>query len=191
MQKTRCDWCVGDALYEDYHDNEWGVPLHDDQKLFEFLVLESFQAGLSWLTILRKREAFRKAFHNFDIATVAGYGEKEIEELMQNAGIIRNRLKVKAAITNARQVLEIQKEHGSFATFLWDFVDGTPLQKTRVSTAEVPAKTERSEKLCKALKKKGFKFVGPTVAYAFMQAVGMINDHIESCFRNAALSDGN
>lgn len=191
MQKTRCDWCVGDALYEDYHDNEWGVPLHDDQKLFEFLVLESFQAGLSWLTILRKREAFRKAFHNFDIATVAGYGEKEIEELMQNAGIIRNRPKVKAAITNARQVLEIQKEHGSFATFLWDFVDGTPLQKTRVSTAEVPAKTERSEKLCKALKKKGFKFVGPTVAYAFMQAVGMINDHIESCFRNAALSDGN
>jgi len=183
MEKIRCDWSTKDPLYIAYHDNEWGVPLHDEQQLFEFLILETFQAGLSWITVLRKRENFRKAFDNFDYKKVALYKEDKIQDLLLDAGIIRNKLKVRAAISNAIAFMEIQKEFGSFDKYIWDFVDGKPIQTNRKLMSEITATTETSDKLSKDLKKRGFKFVGSTVIYAHMQATGMVNDHVESCFR--------
>lgn len=185
MNEVRCAWCEKDELYRDYHDKEWGKPVRDDQKLFEFLILESFQAGLSWYTILSKRENFRKAFDNFDYKKVANYKEQKVEELMQNAGIVRNRLKILATINNARCFMNVQKEYGSFSSYLWSFVDGKPIINSPKTLDEVPATTEISDKLSKDLKKKGFKFMGSTVVYAHMQATGMVNDHLVSCtFKN-------
>ncbi|WP_108867596.1 DNA-3-methyladenine glycosylase I [Aquimarina aquimarini] len=183
MQKHKCGWCVGDSLYESYHDTEWGVPLHDERLLFEFLVLETFQAGLSWITILRKRENFRIAFDNFDYKTVAKYTDTKKEELLQNAGIIRNKLKVNSAISNAQNFIKIQKEFGSFDAYIWGFVNGEPIQNNWSNYKDSPATTEMSDKISKDLKKRGFKFVGSTVIYAFMQAIGMVNDHETGCFR--------
>ena len=183
MQKHRCGWCIGDPLYEAYHDQEWGVPLHDERLLFEFLVLETFQAGLSWITILRKRENFRAAFDNFDYTLVANYAETKKKELLQNAGIIRNKLKVNAAITNARNFIKIQEEFGSFDHYIWSFVNGTPIKNCWQHHKESPATTKLSDQISKDLKKRGFKFVGSTVIYAFMQAIGMVNDHVVDCFR--------
>ncbi|WP_062056804.1 DNA-3-methyladenine glycosylase I [Aquimarina longa] len=183
MQKHRCGWCVGDTLYEAYHDNEWGVPVHDDQLLFEFLILETFQAGLSWITILRKRENFRIAFDHFDYKIIANYTESKKAELLQNAGIIRNKLKVNSAINNAQKFITIQEEFGSFDTYIWGFVNNQPIQNNWKSYKDSPATTEISDKLSKDLKKRGFKFVGSTVMYAFMQATGMVNDHEVNCFR--------
>ena len=191
MEKIRCDWSTKDPLYIAYHDNEWGVPLHDEQQLFEFLILETFQAGLSWITVLRKRENFRKAFDNFDYKKVALYGEDKTQKLLLDAGIIRNKLKVRAAISNAAAFMEIQKEFGSFDKYIWDFVDGKPIQTNRKLMSEITATTEISDKLSKDLKKRGFKFVGPTVIYAHMQAAGMVNDHVESCFRFDELKNKN
>lgn len=183
MSLNRCDWVSDDPLYIAYHDEEWGVPVHDEQRLFEFLILETFQAGLSWITVLRKRENFRKAFDQFDYKKVATYGEPKIEELLQNAGIIRNKLKVRAAVANAQAFIEVQKEFGSFDKYIWGFVNGKPLQNGFKRMNEIPAKTEIAEALSKDLKKRGFKFVGPTVVYAHMQATGMVNDHTTDCFR--------
>lgn len=183
MIMNRCAWCGSDPLYVAYHDDEWGVPVHDDTQLFEFLILEGAQAGLSWLTILKKRDNYRKAFHNFDVRRVAKYGEKDVERLLADSGIVRNRLKIESAIRNARGVLAIQKEFGSLNAYLWRFVDGVPIQNTRKSMAELPAKTELSDAMSKDLKKRGFNFVGSTICYAFMQAVGMVNDHTTDCFR--------
>ncbi len=185
--KTRCAWSNRTKIYQDYHDHEWGVPVHDDRKLFEALVLDGAQAGLSWETILNKRENYRKAFDYFDVVKVSRYGEEKIEALLQDAGIVRNRLKINSAVTNARAFLEIQKEFGSFDKFLWAFVEGKPIQNQWKSLAEVPARTELSDKISKELKKRGFKFVGSTILYAFMQAIGMVNDHTVDCFRYEAL----
>ena len=182
-KKHRCGWCLGDNLYEAYHDEEWGVPVHDEQKLFEFLILETFQAGLSWITILRKRENFREAFDNFDYKKVAKYSEDKIQQLLQNSGIIRNKLKVRSAVSNARHFMEIQDEFGSFDHYIWSFVNHKPIQNKVENYKEAPATTEISDKLSKDLKKRGFKFVGSTVVYAYMQATGMVNDHETSCFR--------
>jgi DNA-3-methyladenine glycosylase I len=179
----RCFWCGIDPLYMAYHDKEWGVPLHDDQHLFEFLILEGAQAGLSWLTILKKRENYRKAFHSFNIEIVASYTQEDIDRLMADSGIVRNRLKINSAIKNARAVLKIQKEFGSLDSYLWGFVDGTPIQNSLKSPNEVPATSEISDRLSKDLKKRGLNFVGSTICYAFMQAVGMVNDHMTDCFR--------
>ena len=182
--KKRCDWVPLDKpLYVKYHDEEWGVPLHDDRLLFEFLVLEGMQAGLSWYTVLNKRENFRNAFDNFDPQKVALYNEKKIETLLQDSGIIRNRLKIQAAVTNARAFLEIQAKYPSFDSFIWDFVDGKPIVNTFKSLKELPAKTPLSDTISKELKNKGFKFVGSTIVYAHMQATGMVNDHTTDCFR--------
>jgi DNA-3-methyladenine glycosylase I len=181
--KKRCEWCGGDPLYIDYHDNEWGNPVYDDQRLFEFLVLEGAQAGLSWITILKKRENYRKAFHGFDIDRIAHYNEIDINRLLANSGIVRNRLKIESAIRNARGVLDIQGEYGSFNSFLWRYVDSVPIQNEWISMEEIPAKTALSEIMSVDLKKRGFNFVGPTICYAFMQAVGMVNDHTTDCFR--------
>lgn len=179
---TRCHWATADdQLYIDYHDYEWGVPLHDDDKLFEFLVLEGFQAGLSWITILRKRENFRKAFDDFKATKIVKYDAEKIEELMQNAGIIRNRLKIEGAITNARIFLEIQAEYGSFDQYLWQFVGGQTLVNQWNRSEQVPANTHVSDEMSKALKKRGFKFIGTTICYALMQATGMVNDHLMEC----------
>lgn len=183
MKKHKCGWCIGDSLYESYHDNEWGVPLHDERLLFEFLVLETFQAGLSWITILKKRENFRLAFDNFDYKIVAQYNDTKKEELLQNAGIIRNKLKVNSAISNAQNFMKIQEEFGSFDSYVWGFVDGKPIINTWKHHKDCPATTEISDLLSKDLKKRGFKFVGSTVIYAFMQAIGMVNDHTVDCFR--------
>lgn len=184
MEKPkRCGWCEGDALYEAYHDNEWGVPVYDDAKIFEFLILETFQAGLSWITVLRKRENFREAFDDFDYKKIANYSEEKIQELLQNPGIIRNKLKVRATVTNAESFIKTQKEYGSFSDYIWDFVGGEPIQNELKNYKNAAATTAISEKLSKDLKKKGFKFVGPTVVYAHMQATGMVNDHEVSCFR--------
>ncbi len=183
MDKHKCGWCVGDELYESYHDNEWGVPLHDEQLLFEFLVLETFQAGLSWITILRKRDNFRAAFDNFDYQIIAQYNEEKKEALLQDSGIIRNKLKVNSAITNAQNFIKIQKEFGSFDTYIWSFVDCKPIKNSWKHYKECPANTEISDKISKDLKKRGFKFVGSTVIYAFMQAIGMVNDHEINCYR--------
>lgn len=182
--KKRCGWCEGDALYEAYHDEEWGVPLYDDLLLFEFLILETFQAGLSWITILRKRENFRKAFDNFDFRKIANYSDAKIEELMQDSGIIRNKLKIRASVSNARAFIDIRENHGSFSEYIWAFVNFCPLQNNLSSYKKAPAQTELSRKISKDLKKRGFKFVGPTVVYAHMQATGMVNDHEVYCFRH-------
>ncbi len=181
--KKRCDWCVGNPLYEAYHDLEWGVPLRDEQKLFEFLTLETFQAGLSWITVLKKREAFRAAFDDFDYSKIAAYSEAKIQTLLQNSKIIRNQLKIRAAVNNAQCFLELQESHGSFAAYIWRFVDHKPLQNKYQNLREVPATTPLATTISKDLKKKGFRFVGPTVLYAHMQATGMVNDHLVTCFR--------
>jgi len=183
MKKHRCSWCEGDALYEAYHDKEWGVPVYDDATLFEFLILETFQAGLSWITVLRKRENFRKAFDNFDYKKIATYQQDKIDSLLQDAGIIRNKLKVNATVTNAQAFIKIQEEFGSFSNYIWNFVDGKPIKNNCKTMQDVPATTMISDTLSKDLKKRGFKFVGSTVIYAHMQATGMVNDHIKSCFR--------
>ncbi|MDD5241667.1 MAG: DNA-3-methyladenine glycosylase I [Sulfuricella sp.] len=181
MQK-RCKWCGSDPLYVAYHDDEWGRPIHDDRRLFEFLILEGAQAGLSWLTILKKRENYRKAFHGFDCERVASYSQRDVDRLLADPGIVRNRLKIESAIRNARGVLKIQREYESLDAFLWRYVDGTPIQNAWKSMAELPAQTKESEMMSKDLKKRGFNFIGPTICYAFMQAVGMVNDHMTDCF---------
>ncbi|MEM6684601.1 MAG: DNA-3-methyladenine glycosylase I [Bacteroidota bacterium] len=181
--KIRCPWCGNDPLYIAYHDEEWGVPVYDDDQLFEFLILETFQAGLSWITILRKREKFRKAFDHFDYKKIAHYGEKKINSLLEDAGIIRNKLKIHATINNANVFIKVQDEFGSFSNYIWQFTDGKPIQNAFKTSAEVPATTELSDQISKDLKKKGFKFIGSTTVYAFMQAVGIVNDHLVDCFR--------
>ena len=183
MFKTRCDWCGNDPLYMKYHDEEWGVPVHEDIKHFEFLVLESAQAGLSWITILRKRENYRKAYDDFDYIKVAQYDEVKVSELIQDQGIVRNKLKIAASINNAKMFLEIQKEFGSFDNYIWAFVDNKPLINHWDNISKVPATSELSDKVSKDLKKRGFKFLGSTITYAHLQATGLINDHIISCFR--------
>jgi len=183
MTKIRCSWCGTDPLYMDYHDTEWGVPVYNDDKLFEFLILETFQAGLSWITILRKRENFRKAFDKFDYKKIARYSENKYNNLLQNADIIRNKLKIRATISNAQAFLEVQKEFGSFSNYIWGFTNGKPIKNNHKSLTEVPATTELSDTISKDLKKRGFKFVGPTVIYAHLQATGMVNDHVQDCFR--------
>lgn len=179
----RCEWCGTDELYVKYHDEEWGVPVHDDTKQFEFLILEGAQAGLSWLTVLKKRENYHKAFDNFDVNKVAKYSEKKIEKLLQNPGIIRNRLKVRSAVSNAKAFIEVQKEFGSFDKYIWQFVNNKPIKNKWKSMSELPAISTESDSLSKDLKKRGFKFVGSTIMYAHMQAIGMINDHTLNCFR--------
>lgn len=181
--KERCSWCGDDPLYIKYHDEEWGIPLKDDQKLFELLILEGMQAGLSWITVLRKRENFRKAFDNFDYKKIAKYDQKKIEKLLQNEGIIRNRLKINAAVQNAKMFMNIQKEFGTFSSYIWQFVDGSPIKNRRNSIHEIPSKTPESDKMSKDLQKRGFKFVGSTICYAFMQASGMVDDHTLNCFK--------
>ncbi len=183
MEKHRCGWCVGDPLYEAYHDNEWGVPVKDDATLFEFLVLETFQAGLSWITILRKRENFRKAFDQFDHKKIANYDQSKIESLLRDPGIIRNKLKVNATVSNANAFIMVQKEFGSFSNYIWGFVNGKPIKNKWINYKDAPATTPLSETISKDLKKRGFKFVGSTVIYAHMQATGMVNDHETNCFR--------
>lgn len=184
---NRCAWAGNDPLYQKYHDEEWGVPVYDDKKLFEFLLLETFQAGLSWITILRKRENFRLAFDQFDYHKIALYDEKKESELMENAGIIRNKLKIKSAISNAQAFIQIQKELGSFSKYIWAFVNNQTIQNKFQELKELPAKTPLSDKISKDLKKRGFKFVGSTVIYAHMQACGMVNDHLTSCFRHSEI----
>ena len=183
-RQKRCSWCGKDALYVAYHDQEWGVPLHDEQKLFEFLILEGAQAGLSWLTILKKRDAYRKAYYQFDIEKVARFNSRSIERLMNNSGIVRNRLKIEASINNARAFLEVQNEFGSFDKFIWQYVDHQPIQNQWKRLRDIPALTRESEQMSKDLQQRGFRFVGPTICYAFMQAVGMVNDHVTGCFRH-------
>ncbi len=181
---NRCAWAGNDALYQRYHDTEWGVPLFDDRRLFEFLILEGAQAGLSWITILRKRENYRALFDNFDAACIAAYDVNKIESLLQNPGIVRNRIKVQSAIGNAKQFMRVQNEFGSFSEFIWRFVDGKPRQNTWHSMAELPVSTEVSDAMSRELKRRGFKFVGSTICYALMQATGMVNDHTTDCFRH-------
>ncbi len=183
--KKRCDWCENTFdQYVEYHDKEWGVPVHDDKTQFEFLILEGAQAGLSWSTILKKREGYRKAFANFDVEQVARFDENKIKQLLNNPAIVRNKLKVRSAVTNARNFIKIQEEFGSFDAYIWSFVEGKPVANNWEKMEEVPAKTETSDKLAKDLKQRGFKFVGSTIMYAHMQAVGMVNDHLVSCFRH-------
>ena len=185
---TRCPWSGTDPDYVRYHDEEWGVPVHDDRLLFEFLILEGAQAGLSWLTILRKRAAYRAAFANFDAATVARFGARDVRRLLADAGIVRNRLKVAATIDNARAVLDVRERHGSLDAYLWRFVDGRPIQNRWSALRQVPAETDASRAMSKALRQQGFRFVGPTICYAFMQATGMVNDHLIDCFRHRQVS---
>ena len=180
----RCDWAGTDPTYVEYHDTEWGVPLHDERSLFEFLVLEGAQAGLSWITILRRRENYRRAFAQFDPNRVARFDRRKVERLLQDVGIIRNRQKVESAVTNARAFLKVQQEFGSFDTWIWSFVDGRPIQNRFRRLADLPAKTPLSERISKELVRRGFKFVGPTIVYAHMQATGMVNDHLVGCFRH-------
>ena len=182
MQKSRCFWAVSDLMI-DYHDREWGVPVHDDRRLFEFLILEGAQAGLSWETILRKRDAYRKAFNNFDPKKVAAYDKRKIAQLLKNPGIVRNRLKIESAVRNAKIVLDLQKEFGSFDAYLWRFVNDKPIDGRRKTRSDVPATSPESDALSKDLKQRGMNFVGSTIMYAFMQAVGMANDHTADCFR--------
>lgn len=183
MGKKRCGWCEGDTLYQEYHDKEWGVPVRDDNTLFEFLILETFQAGLSWITILRKRDNFRRAFDDFNYQKIALYSDTKIQALLQNEGIIRNRLKVNSAKTNAQAFMNIQNEFGSFSNYIWGFLNDKPIKNKVVNYKEAPATTPLSDKISKDLKKRGFKFVGSTIVYAFMQATGMVNDHELSCSR--------
>ena len=184
-ERTRCGWAGSDPLYVAYHDTEWGVPVHDDRTLFEFLVLEGAQAGLSWITILRKREAYRRAFDGFDAEKVARYGAPRLRALMNDAGIVRNRLKIESTVGNARAFLAVQEALGSFAAYQWRFVDGKPLQNHRGTMKDVPPRTDISDAMSKDMKKRGFRFVGSTILYAHMQAVGMVNDHVDACFRQA------
>ena len=188
--QQRCGWCIGDALYEDYHDREWGVPEHSEQRLFEFLILEGAQAGLSWITVLKKRECYRRVMNEFDPIVISEWGEEKISALMQEAGIIRNRRKLQSTVENARAFLRIQDSYGGFDNYIWRFVEGETVQNTWASLQEVPAQTPAAIQMSKDLKKHGFAFVGPTICYAFMQAVGMVNDHIVSCFRHQELRDG-
>lgn len=181
MQINRCAWAGNDPLYVAYHDTEWGKPIHDDRLLFEFLILEGMQAGLSWITILKKREAFRAAFENFEPEMVAVFEQARIEELMQNSAIVRNRRKIESAVKNARHFLEIQKKFGSFDKFIWSYVDGEPIVNHPKTSADVPATSELSDRISRDLKKLGFSFVGSTIIYSFMQATGMVNDHIDDC----------
>ena len=181
--QVKCGWCKGDDLYEKYHDTEWGVPVFEEQTLFEFLTLETFQAGLSWITVLRKRPEFRKAFDQFDYHKILHYNSQKEKELMNNSGIIRNRLKISATIQNANAFIEIQSKQGSFSNYLWKFVDGTPKINLFKNPADIPSTSTLAVTLSKDLKQKGFKFVGPTIIYAFMQATGMVNDHLVDCFR--------
>lgn len=183
-RETRCSWTGDDPLYLDYHDQEWGVPCWDDNALFEFLILEGAQAGLSWITILRKRENYRRAFDSFDAEKIARYGQKKITTLLQDEGIVRNRLKVASTVKNARSFLDILEAQESFADFLWEFVDGRPIQNHWLSLDEVPVNTAESDAMSRELKRRGFSFVGTTICYAFMQAVGMVNDHTVDCFRH-------
>jgi len=185
---SRCEWAGSDPVYIAYHDDEWGTPVHDDRVHFEFLVLESAQAGLSWITILRKREAYREAYNGFDPAVVAKYDEKRIETLLSNPGIVRNRLKVRASVNNARRFLEVQKEFGSFDDYLWRWVDGKPLVGDWKKMDEVPVKTALSDSVSKDLKARGFSFIGSTIIYSYLQAVGVVNDHVTSCFRYPGVS---
>ena len=184
----RCAWVGDDPLYRLYHDEEWGVPLHDDRKLFEFIILDGAQAGLSWLTILKKREGYRDAFDNYDINKIANYGEDKVAELLSNPGIIRNKLKVASAIRNAKAFLEVQAEFGSFDKFIWQFTEGKTIQNSWRTMSEIPAKTAEAEAMSKELKRRDFNFVGPTICYAFMQAAGMVNDHVVGCFRYEEVS---
>lgn len=183
QEKSRCPWCLGFPEYVTYHDTEWGVPVNDDRVHFEFLILESAQAGLSWATILKKREGYRKAFADFDYRVVADFPESYVQELLQDPGIIRNVLKIRAAISNARRFMEVQQEFGSFSTYIWRFVGGQPIQNAPKTMKEVKATTQESDLLAKDLKKRGFKFLGSTTLYAHMQATGLVNDHLETCFR--------
>ena len=181
--KTRCAWCEKDDLYRRYHDEEWGEPVYDDQKLFEFLILETFQAGVSWHLILKKRENFRKVFLNFDYQQIALFGDYEVQELMKDAGIIRNTLKIKSVISNAKAFIKVQEEFGSFSKFIWGYVDGKPIVNNFSTFKEVPAYSPLAEKISKDLKKRGFKFIGPTTLYAHMQATGMVNDRFLDCWK--------
>ncbi|MGB8233481.1 MAG: DNA-3-methyladenine glycosylase I [Methanobacterium sp.] len=185
--KIRCSWAKNDPQMIEYHDREWGVPVHDDSLLFEFLILEGAQAGLSWTTILKKRENYRLAFDNFDPEKVSKYNDQKIEELVENSGIVRNKLKIRSAIVNAKLLLEIQREYGSFDNYVWKFVDGKPIQNKWKKMEDIPSSTLESENMSSDLKNRGFKFVGPTICYAFMQAVGMVNDHLIDCFRHSEL----
>jgi DNA-3-methyladenine glycosylase I len=185
---SRCDWAVSDPLLQDYHDSEWGVPSHDDRHLFELLILEGAQAGLSWLTILKRREAYRRAFNNFDADQVAGFGPEKVQELIDDGHIIRNRAKIEATIQNARAMSRVAEEQGSFSEYVWSFVEGKPVQNARHSFGGIPAHTEVSARMSKDLRKRGFSFVGPTICYAFMQAAGLVNDHVTTCFRFPELS---
>lgn len=188
LSNPRCPWCLGSELYERYHDEEWGVPVHDDRRLFEMLILEGAQAGLSWLTVLKKRENYRRAYHDFDPEAVARFGARDEARLLADAGIIRHRGKIAASIGNARATLAIRRECGSLDAFLWGFVAGQPIQNRRRTMGEVPARSPESDALSRALLERGFKFVGSTICHAFMQAVGMVNDHLTTCPRHAALS---
>ena len=187
--KRRCPWCLGSESYRRYHDEEWGVPVHDDRRLFEFLILEGAQAGLSWSTILAKRENYRRAFARFDPAKVARFGARDARRLMRDAGIVRNRLKIESTISNARAFLAVRREFGTFGAYLWGFVNGRPLQSRRRNMSGVPARTAVSDVISKDLKRRGFRFVGSTIVYAFMQAVGLVNDHLVTCFRHRQLAD--
>ena len=189
-EDNRCWWCGEDELYQQYHDLEWGVPVHDDRLLFEFICLEGAQAGLSWITILRKREHYRLVFDNFEAEKIAGYDDSKIAELLQDAGIVRNRLKVNGFVKNARAFLEIREQGGSFDDYLWSFVDGETIQTNRKSADQVPANTEISDAMSKDMKKRGFTFVGSTICYAFMQAAGLVNDHTVNCYRHRELKRG-
>ncbi len=190
MSLARCPWCGDDPLYVAYHDREWGVPAHDDRTLFEFLILEGAQAGLAWVTILRKREGYRRAFAGFDPERVAAFGPERVAELLADPGIVRNRAKVEAAVGNARALVAVQRSHGSFDRFIWSFVDGSPVQNAWRSLDQVPAFTPLAERVSKELKRLGFRFVGPTIVYAHMQATGMVNDHLVSCHRWRKLGGG-
>lgn len=183
MERQRCEWGTSSALYIEYHDTEWGVPIHDERKLFEFLILEGAQAGLSWSTILNKRQAYIQAFDNFEPTKVASYDDAKVQQLLTDSGIVRNRLKIQAAVQNARSFLEIQDQFGSFDSYIWQFVDGKSMQNNWQSLHQIPATTKESDFMSKELKKRGFTFVGSTICYAFMQAVGMVNDHVVDCFR--------
>jgi len=183
LMKIRCAWAGSDPIYVKYHDSEWGIPLHDDRKLFEFLLLDGFQAGLSWITILKKRSNYRKAFDRFEPRKIATYDSDKVKQLLSNTGIIRNRLKIQAAIQNAKSFLEVKKEFGSFDNYIWRFTGSQTIKNARKTLAEIPAQTKESVAMSNDLKKRGFKFVGPTICYAFMQAAGMVNDHIVDCFR--------
>jgi len=186
---NRCEWCLGSELYRQYHDTEWGVPVFDDGKHYEFLVLESAQAGLSWLTVLKKRENYRRAYDGFDPAKAALYSEKKVEELLSDAGLIRNRRKIEASIVNARMFLEVGREFGSFAAYLWGFTRGRPVNGRWRSLAEVPARTELSDRVARDMKKRGFRFLGSIIMYAHLQATGLVNDHVLGCFRHQEIKD--